>query len=72
MTKGNKELWFLVNNTVEEYNAKITFKAYADSKRPWSDCAFAQSDQGLRCPLTESLDTIKLYLCIAKLSYLDL
>ena len=26
-------------------------------QRPRSDCAFAQSDQGLHCPLTESLDT---------------
>ena len=26
-------------------------------RRPRSDCADAQSDQGLRCPLTESLDT---------------
>ena len=26
-------------------------------RRPWSDCASAQSDQGLRCPLTESLYT---------------
>ena len=27
-------------------------------QRPRSDCASAQSDQGLYCPLTESLDTI--------------
>ena len=27
-------------------------------RRPRSDCASAQSDQGLRRPLTESLDTI--------------
>ena len=26
-------------------------------RRPWSDCASAQSDQGLRCPQTESLAT---------------
>ena len=26
-----------------------------------SDCASAQSDQGLRCPLTESLDTYRMY-----------
>ena len=26
-------------------------------RRPWSDCADAQSEQGLYCPLTESLDT---------------
>ena len=24
---------------------------------PWSDCASAQSDQGLYCPLSESMDT---------------
>ena len=28
-------------------------------RRPRSACASAQSDQGLRCPLTESLDTIE-------------
>ena len=27
--------------------------------RPRSACASAQSDQGLHCPLTESLDTIE-------------
>ena len=27
--------------------------------RPWSDCASAQSDQGLHCPLTELLGTIE-------------
>ena len=26
-------------------------------QRPWSACTSAQSDQGLQCPLTESLDT---------------
>ena len=26
-------------------------------RRPWSDCAFAQSDPGFRCPLTHSLET---------------
>ena len=26
-------------------------------RRPRSDCASAQSDQGLHCPLTESVDT---------------
>ena len=28
-------------------------------QRPRSACAYAQSDQGLCCPLTESLDKIK-------------
>ena len=28
-------------------------------RRPRSACAFAQSDQGLHCPLTESLDTME-------------
>ena len=28
-------------------------------RRPRSACASAQSDQGLHCPLTESLDTIE-------------
>ena len=26
-------------------------------RRPWSACAFGQADLGLRCPLTESMDT---------------
>ena len=29
--------------------------------RPRSDCASAQSDQGLRCPQTESLDTTECF-----------
>ena len=29
-------------------------------RRPRSACASAQSDQGLHCPLTESLDTIRM------------
>ena len=28
-------------------------------QRPRSACAFAQSDQGIHCPVTESLDTIE-------------
>ena len=27
-------------------------------RRPWSACAFAQADPGLRCPLTQSADNI--------------
>ena len=27
-------------------------------RRPWSACAFAQADLGLRCPLTESMDIV--------------
>ena len=30
-------------------------------RRPRSDCAFAQSDQGLHCPQTESLDTTEYF-----------
>ena len=30
-------------------------------QRPRSACACAQSDQGLRCPLTESLDTTECF-----------
>ena len=30
-----------------------------EQRRPRSACASSQSDQGLRCPLTESLDNIK-------------
>ena len=28
-------------------------------RMPWSDCARAQSDRGILCPLTESLHTVK-------------
>ena len=35
-------------------------------KRPWSACASVQSVQGLRCPLTELLDTIE---CIKENNY---
>ena len=33
-------------------------------RRPRSDCAYAQSDLGLRCPQTELLDTIECFLSI--------
>ena len=32
--------------------------AICGQRRPWSACAFAQADQGLRCPLKESMDTV--------------
>ena len=38
-------------------HAETHFRAYADSDGP-DQTAYAQSDQGLRCPVTESLDTI--------------
>ena len=37
-------------------HAKTYLQAYADSE-VLSTCASAHSDQGLHCPLTESLDT---------------
>ena len=30
-----------------------------EQRRPRSACASAQSDQGLHCPLTESVDTVE-------------
>ena len=39
-------------------------------RRPRSACAFAQADQGLRCPLTESMDTI-IYFDEQKMSRTD-
>ena len=35
-------------------------------RRPRSDCAFAQSDQGLRCLLSESLVTVEYYICVGE------
>ena len=32
--------------------------AICGQRRPWSACAFAQADLGLRCPLKESMDTV--------------
>ena len=32
--------------------------AICGQRRTWSACAFAQADQGLRCPLTESMDIV--------------
>ena len=29
-----------------------------DKRRPRSACAFVQADLGLRCPLTDSMDTV--------------
>ena len=34
------------------------FSGTCGQRRPRSDCASAQSDQGLHCPVTESLDII--------------
>ena len=32
-----------------------------EQRGPRSDCAYAQSDQDLRCPQTESLDTVECF-----------
>ena len=41
----------------EAHQAKICLRSMFGQRRPRSDCGDAQSDQGLRCPLTKSLDT---------------
>ena len=41
-------------------NAK-TSSGICGQRRPRSACASAQSDQGLRCPQTESLNTIECF-----------
>ena len=38
------------------------YSGICGQRRPRSACASSQSDQGLRCPLTESLDTIYIYI----------
>ena len=38
------------------------FSGICGQRRPWSDCASAQSDQSRRCPLTESLDANRMYM----------
>ena len=40
-------------------HAKNVFSGICGQRRPRSACASAQSDQGHRCPQTESLDTIE-------------
>ena len=45
--------------SISQILPKTPFGAYADNERPRSDCAYARSDLGLRCPLIESLNTIK-------------
>ena len=39
-------------------------------RRAWSACAYAKADQGLRYPLTESVDTM-VYVDKQKMSRLD-
>ena len=51
-----------------DYFCRIIFAAPCEQvslhlcgqRRPWSDCASAQSDQGLYCPLEESLETVRM------------
>ena len=31
---------------------------HADKRMPKSACAFAQTDLGIRCPLTDTMDTV--------------
>ena len=40
---------------------KMFLRGMRGQRRPRSDFANAQSDQGLRCPHTESLDTIECF-----------
>ena len=47
--------YFVVAKPWEKVSSDI-----CGQRRPRSDCAFAQSDQGLRCPQTECLDTTEL------------
>ena len=40
---------------IHKLTGGIYVRGMYGQRRPWSDCAFAQSDQGLCCPFTESL-----------------
>ena len=44
--------------------------AICGQRRPWSACTLAQADLGLRCSLTESLDTV-VYVDEQRVSVLD-
>ena len=49
----------LLVDHVDAFHTKNVFSGIFGQQRPRSACASAQSDQGLRCPHTESLDTIE-------------
>ena len=52
--------WFILClKTKRQYQMKMCLKGMRRQQRPRSDCADAQSDQGLCCLLPESLDTIE-------------
>ena len=46
-----------VNCICESCNERSCLWPICEQRMPRSDCALAQSDLGLRCPLRESLDT---------------
>ena len=50
--------WITCVPVVWPCHTKTCLRAYADRRRPRSACASGQSDQDLRCPLPELLDTI--------------
>ena len=47
----------VVRTRFEQCHAKMFLRNLCGQKRPRTDCACAQSDLGLHCPLTESLNT---------------
>ena len=59
--EGSENIWILkAKTTIHIYRACAMRKSVFGHKRqqmPRSVCTSAQSDQGLHCPLTESLDT---------------
>ena len=57
---GNKTIWQCVMEWINwAVPCENVSSGICRQWRPRSACASAQSDQGLHCPLTESLDTIK-------------
>ena len=56
-TPGNNQRKKPIPSYVGPCHAKNVSSGKCGQQRPRSDCASAQSDLGLRCPLTEPLDT---------------
>ena len=44
---------------LERFHKKRGLRGMCEQRRPRSDCAYAQSDLGLRCPLIRTLDTVE-------------
>ena len=54
MTETNSRLKRGLINRNEQHRVEMCLRGICGERRPRSDCASAQSDQDLRCPLSES------------------